>query len=171
MKLSTLVALCALTFTHFQLASSANSQQDKVHDKQKPAPVIIKFNAHSMHAGDFQARRSKDRGLELKIKQQGIDAAFTEWMQRDHPFIFAKECVKQVGEIAIHFKSTNHMIDFDKQLTKHPDLRLSAEKYGHDIAFAEWLRAEHPDVYRAHFNIKAPKKPDTKGDHSAMKHK
>ncbi len=84
--------------------------------------------------------------------------AFTEWMQRDHPYIFASECVKQTGEIANEFKSTPHMLDFDKLMEKRSDLRIQADKYGHDVAFAEWLRTEHPDIYLQHFGVKAPKK-------------
>ena len=129
----------------------------------KPAPVIIKFQAHAMHANDFQVRRSKDRSLEWKIKQQGLDVAFTEWMQRDHPYIFAKECIKQVGELAIAYKDTPHMLEFDKLIEKRADLRIQADKYGHDVAFAEWLRTERPDVYREHFGIKPGKNANRHG--------
>ena len=87
-------------------------------------------------------------------------------MQRDHGYVFAKECVKQVGEIATLYKGTNHMVDFDSLLSKRTDLRLSAEKCGHEVAFAEWLRTERPDVYRQHFgrekNKQVLKKKDDK---------
>ena len=45
------------------------------------------------------------------------------------------------------------MLDFDKLVEKRSDLRLQAAKYGHDVAFAEWLRTEHPDIYLRHFGI------------------
>ena len=150
--------LGALALTLSLLGSAAYAQDQKKPDKVKPAPVIIRFQAHSMHANDFQVARSKHREIELQIKQKGMDVAFTEWMQRDHPYVFAKECVRQVGEIATEFKSTNHMLEFDKLIEKRADLRIQADKYGHDVAFAEWLRTERPDVYREHFGIKTARK-------------
>ena len=152
------LSLSALTLASIVLGSAVYAQDDKRPDKTKPAPVIIRFQAHSMHANDFQVARSKHREIELEIKQKGMDAAFTEWMQRDHPYIFAKECVKQVGAIAAEFKSTNHMLEFDKLIEKRADLRIQADKYGHDVAFAEWLRKERPDVYREHSGIKPQKR-------------
>jgi hypothetical protein len=151
-----LAALCAVATTVALLNMPARAQVDSKH--VKPAPVIVRFQAHSMHANDFQTARSKHREIELQIKQKGMDVAFTEWMQRDHPFIFAKECVRQVGEIATEFKSTNHMLDFDKLIEKRGDLRIQANKYGHDVAFAEWLRTERPELYREHFGIKPARK-------------
>jgi hypothetical protein len=128
--------------------------------KKEPAPIIIRAQAHRAHFPDFQVRLNKDRSLAAEVKKKGIDVAFTEWMQRDHPYIFATMCAKQVGEIATEFKSTPHMGDFDTLLGKRSDLRLKAEKYGHDVAFAEWLRTERPDIYRQHFGIKPDKKSD-----------
>ena len=151
-------ALAALTFLGVVAVCAAYAQDERKHGKPKPAPVIIRFQAHSMAANDFQVARSKHREIELQIKQKGVDVAFTEWMQRDHPYIFAKECVRQVGEIATEFKSTDHMLDFDKLLEKRGDLRIQADKYGHDVAFAEWLRTERPDTYREHFGIKSDAK-------------
>ena len=148
-------ALCALTAASILLGSSAYAQDEKRPEKIKPTPVIIRFQAHSMSANDFQVARSKHREIELQIKQKGMDVAFTEWMQRDHPFVFAKECIRHVGEIATEFKSTDHMLDFDKLIEKRADLRIQADKYGHDVAFAEWLRTERPDTYREHFGIKS----------------
>jgi len=147
------IALGALILTASLLGSPVHAQDDKKPDNIKPAPVVIRFAAHRAHANDFMVRRNKDRSIEFAIKNKGIDVAYTEWMQRDHPFIFAKECVKEVGGIATSFKSTNHMLDFDVLLSKRSDLRLEANKYGHDIAFAEWLRKERPDVYRHHFGL------------------
>ena len=164
MKLILSAVLCALALTVTLFGPAAHAQDDTKPAKTKPAPVIIRFQAHSMHANDFQIRRSKDRSLEQKIKKEGIDVAFTEWMQRDHPFIFAKECVKQVGEMATEFKSTSHMIDFDTLMEKRPNLRVQANKYGHDVAFAEWLRTERPDVYREHFGLDKNNKPIKKND-------
>ena len=158
MKNFKFAALCALAITAIPFSTFAHAQDKKDDVKLKPAPIILRFNAHSMHANDFQVRRSRDRILELNIKRKGIDVAFTEWMQRDHPYVFAKECVSQVGEIATDYKSTNHMLDFDKLIEKRPDLRIQADKYGHDVAFAEWLRTERPDVYRQHFGQDKTKK-------------
>lgn len=154
MKKGMFAALCALTVIGLPFASAAHAASDKDPAKVKPTPVIIRFQAHSMHANDFQTARSKHREIELQIKSKGMDAAFTEWMQRDHPYVFAKECVKQVGEMAIEYKDTPHMLDFDKLIEKRADLRIQADKYGHDVAFAEWLRTERPDVYRLHYGIK-----------------
>ena len=151
MKSRNTTALWALTIAMTLFGSASQAQKDKDTVKVKPAPIILRFNAHSMHANDFQVRRSKERTLELEIKRKGIDVAFTEWMQRDHPYIFAKECVSQVGEIATDYKSTNHMFDFDKLIEKRPDLRIQANKYGHDVAFAEWLRTERPRCLQATF--------------------
>ena len=151
-------ALCALTVTGLPFASSAHAAADKDSSKIKPAPIIIHYQAHSMHANDFQVARSKNRGIELQIKSKGMDVAFTEWMQRDHPYVFAKECVRQVGGMAVEYKDTPHMLEFDKLIEKRADLRIQADKYGHDVAFAEWLRAERPDVYREHFGIKTAKR-------------
>ena len=148
-------ALCALTVASFVSGSAAYAQDDRKRENIKPAPVVIRFQTHSMNANDFQVARSKHREIELQIKQKGMDVAFTEWMQRDHPYVFAHECVKQVGEISNEFKSTNHMLEFDKLIEKRGDLRIQADKYGHDVAFAEWLRTEHPDIYRAHFGVRA----------------
>ena len=171
MKLLPFAAICALTITSAPFGAIVHAQGENESVKKKPAPVILRLNAHSMHANDFQVARSKHREIEIQIKQKGMDVAFTEWMQRDHPYIFAKECVKQVGEIAVEYKSTPHMLDFDKLIEKRGDLRIQADKYGHDVAFAEWLRTERPDVYREHFGIKAHRtkksienKPESKGD-------
>ena len=156
----------ALALTGSLLGSTAFAQEGEKPAKPSPAPIIIRFRAHAMGANDFQVRRSKDRSLEADIKNKGMDVAYTEWMQRDHPYIFAKECIKQVGEVAREFKSTNHMIDFDNLLPKRADLRMQASKYGHDVAFAEWLRTERPDTYRHHFGLD-PNKPTRKdGDKS-----
>ena len=158
MKNFKFAALCALALTATPLGSFAHAQDKKDEVKPKPAPITIRFNAHSMHANDFQVRRSRDRILELKIKQQGLDRTYTEWMQRDHPYIFAEECIKQTAEIAKEFKSTSHMLEFDKLIEKRGDLRIQADKYGHDVAFAEWLRTEHPNLYLEHFGVKPGKK-------------
>ena len=159
-------ALCTLALTGLLSSSVAYAQDGDKPAKPTPAPIVIRYRAHTMNANDFQIRRSKDRSLEAEIKSKGIDVAFTEWMQRDHPYMFARECVKQVGEAAHEFKSTTHMLDFDKQLEKRPDLRLQANKYGHDVAFAEWLRTERPDIYRQHFGLNPNKiaKKDSKAD-------
>ena len=157
-------ALCALTLAGSLLGAAVFAQDETKPGKIKPAPVIVRFQAHSMHANDFQVARSKNRMIELEIKQKGVDVAFTEWMQRNHPYVFAKECVRQVGEIAVAFKSTPHMLEFDKLIEKRGDLRIQADKYGHDVAFAEWLRTEHPDLYREHFGIK----PDAKMHRDTM---
>jgi hypothetical protein len=155
---------CIAVITTTLLSRPVFAQDNK--KPVKPAPVIIRLGAHAMHANDFQVRRNKDRSLEGEIQRKGVDVAYTEWMQRDHPFIFATECVKQVGEIATTFKSTDHMIDFDLLMQKRSDLRLQAEKYGHDVAFAEWLRTERPNIYRQHFgldkNNRPMKKPNKK---------
>lgn len=171
MKLRLMAALSVLVLSMTLSGSAAHAQNETKPAKTKPAPVIIRLNAHAMHANDFQVRRNKDRSLEAEIRKKGLDVAFTEWMQRDHPFIFAKECVKQVGALATEFKSTPHMGEFDALLAKRSDLRLQAEKYGHDVAFAEWLRKERPDIYRQHFGLDKNNKPikkngktDKKGD-------
>ena len=159
-------ALCTLALTSALLGSAAYAQDGDKSAKSAPAPIIIRYRAHAMNANDFQVRRSKDRSLEADINKKGIDLAFTEWMQRDHPYVFAKECIKQTGEVAHEYKSTTHMLDFDKLLEKRPDLRLQANKYGHDVAFAEWLRTERPDIYRQHFGLDPKKlaKKDIKAD-------
>ena len=166
MKRILYLTLCTLALTSALLGSVAYAQDGDTPAKPTPAPIIIRFNAHAMGANDFQVRRSKDRSLEADIKSKGMDVAYTEWMQRDHPYLFAKECVKQVGEVAHEFKSTTHMVDFDNLLPKRPDLRLQASKYGRDVAFAEWLRTERPDVYRQHFGLDPNKtaKKDSKTD-------
>lgn len=171
MKRTLSAAFCALALTVTLFHPVVHAQDETKPANLKPAPVIIRLNAHSMHASNFQVRRNKDRSLEAEIKKKGLDVAFTEWMQRDHPFIFAKECVKQVGALATEFKNTPHMGDFDTLMTKRSDLRLQAEKYGHDVAFAEWLRKERPDIYRQHFGLDKNNKPikkngktDKKGD-------
>ena len=153
MKRALSAAFAATMLTGALALSLANTPPDT-----KPAPVIIHATAHTAHFGDFKTRLSKDRSLALEVQKKGIDVAFTEWMQRDHPYIFAAECVKHAGDIATEFKSTNHMLDFDTLLAKRADLKLKADKYGHDVAFAEWLRTERPDVYRQHFGIKPDKK-------------
>lgn len=156
----------ALALSSALLGSVAHAQEGDKPAKPAPAPSIIRFNAHAMNANDFQIRRSKDRSLEAEIKNKGMNLAFTEWMQRDHHYIFAKECIKQTGEVAREFKSTTHMIDFDNLLPKRADLRMQANKYGHDVAFAEWLRTERPDTYRHHFGLdpNKPTKKDSKAD-------
>ena len=159
MKTKLAIALCALAMSVFPMGSTTFAQDNKDVAQLKSAPIIIRFKAHSMHSNDFNVRRSKDRSIESEIQRKGIDVAYTEWMQRDHPFIFAKECVKQIGEMSKEYKSTAHMEDFDSLLTKRTDLRLSAEKYGHDVAFAEWLRKERPEVYREHFGLDKNNKP------------
>lgn len=157
---SGLKALCfsAALLGSIPLGSAAYAQDEKKPENITPSPVIIRYQGHSMNANDFQVARSKHRNIELDIKKKGMDVAYTEWMQRDHPYIFATVCSKEVTELNTGFKSTNHMQDFDKLIEKRGDLRIQADKYGHDVAFAEWLRTERPDVYRAHFGLK----PDVK---------
>jgi hypothetical protein len=157
-RFRTLIAL-ALFFAILGAGTQGADAQTNKKQTAKPAPVIIKANAHAMHFSDFQVRRNRDRSLELEIKRKGLDVAFTEWMQRDHPYVFATVCSKQIGQIATEFKSTPHMSDFETLLGKRSDLRLKAEKYGHDVAFAEWLRTERPDTYRQHFGLGADNKP------------
>lgn len=70
--------------------------------------------------------------------------------------------------MAREFKSTTHMLDFDKLLEKRPDLRAQTNKYGHDVAFAEWLRTERSDIYRQHFGLD-PNKPTRKDNKSDKK--
>ena len=152
-------ALGAFALTLSLFASGAYAQISGASGAQKPAPVIVRFHAHGMGANDFQVARSKHREIELEIKKKGIDLAFTEWMQRDHPYVFARECVKENADMITDFKSTNHMEDFDALLPKRTDLRLNSNKYGHDVAFAEWLRTERPDVYRAHFGLDKDNRP------------
>lgn len=154
----TLIAL-ALFFAMTGGGTQETKAQTNKNENKKPAPVIIQAQAHAMHFSDFQVRRNRDRGLEAEIKKKGLDVAFTEWMMRDHPYVFATVCAKQVGQIAAKFKSTPHMGDFETLLGKRSDLRLKAEKYGHDVAFAEWLRTERPDIYRQHFGLGPDNKP------------
>jgi hypothetical protein len=170
MKRSLYAALGAFALAGICTGSLTSAQTDqKSNDKPTSPPVIIHATAHTAHFNDFQIRRSKDRSLETQIQEKGMDVAFTEWMQRDHPYIFAKECVKEVGAMASEFKTTNHMLDFDTLLQKRTDLRLQAEKYGHDVAFAEWLRTERPEVYRAHFGLDANNKPIKKNGMTSKK--
>jgi len=157
--------LCALALTATLLGLTGFRPPVEKPEKPIPAPVIVRFQAHSAHANDFIVRRSKDRGLESEIRNKGLDVAYTDWMRRDHPYVFASECIKDAGKIATAFKSTNHMVDFDKLIEKRADLRQSATRLGHDVAFADWLRTEHPDVYRQHFGLDAhnrPIKPESK---------
>ena len=164
MKRSLSLTLCAAALFTALIPAVTHAQNDKSQDKPKPAPVLIHATAHRAHFNDFQLRRSKDRSLETEIKNKGLDVAFTNWMRKDHPHIFATECIKQAGEMAVEFKSTNHMVDFDNLLAKRSDLRSSAAKIGHDAAFAEWLRTERPDTYREHFGLDKNNKPIQKND-------
>lgn len=157
-RMSSLLAL-ALSFALIGGGTQATNAQTKKIGTATPPPVIVKADAHAMHFNDFQVRRNKDRALEAEIKKKGLDVVFTEWMMRDHPYVFATMCSKQVGQIATKFKNTPHMGDFDALLSKRSDLRLKAEKYGHDVAFAEWLRTERPDIYRQHFGLGPDNKP------------
>ena len=43
----------------------------------------------------------------------------------------------------------NH-VDFVARSSKRADLRANISRRGLDVAFTEWLRAEHPHVYRQH---------------------
>lgn len=43
----------------------------------------------------------------------------------------------------------NH-VDFVARSSKRADLRANIARKGLDSAFTEWLRAEHPHVYRQH---------------------
>lgn len=142
----------------FSLMGSAVEAQS---GKEAP-PIIIRASAHAMHFNDFQVRRNRDRSLEAEVKNKGLDRAFTEWMMRDHPYLFAAGCIKQAGALAKEFKSSTHMSDFDALLAKRSDLRLNAEKFGHNAAFAEWLRTERPDTYRQHFGLDKQNKPISK---------
>src|SRR5262249_41877454 len=107
MKRTLRMALSAVTPVGVLSTPFAFAQTDKKpSDKPKPAPIIIKATAHTAHFNDFQIRRSKDRSLDAEVKKKGLDVAFTEWMQKDHPSVFKAECVKQTGEIATEYKST-----------------------------------------------------------------
>ncbi|MCW3052857.1 MAG: hypothetical protein JWN14_2027 [Chthonomonadales bacterium] len=164
MKRSHSLSLYTVALLGALCAPIAHAQKNPSPEKPKPAPVIIRATRHAAHFNDFQIRRSKDRSLEAEIKNKGLDLAFTEWMQRDHPQMFQTECIKQAPGIAAEFKSTTHMVDFDKLIEKRPDLRLAVAKKGHDAAFTEWLRTEHPDLYRRHFGLDANNKPIHKSD-------
>lgn len=152
-------ALIALTLALTAHGSSVSAQDEHKPANVKVAPIIIRLDAHSMNANDFQIARSKHREIEGEIRRKGVDLAFTEWMQRDHPYIFAKECIKHAGDIAVEFKSTNQMVDFENILPKRSDLRMNVDKYGSDVAFAEWLRTERPGIYRKHFGLDENNRP------------
>ncbi len=54
MKITVFAALCALVITATPFGSIAHAQDDKDTGKAKPAPVIVRYNAHAMGANDFQ---------------------------------------------------------------------------------------------------------------------
>lgn len=146
-------AACVLTLLVALSGSTVDAQSNAPAKRVKPAPIIIKFDKHSAHAVDFMVRRNKDRSLDAEIAKKGLDLAFTEWMQKDHPFVFGESCFNQVGELAKDYRDTRHMTDFDALVANRTDLHDQVDRYGHDVAFAEWFRRERPDAYRKHFGL------------------
>ncbi len=114
---------------------------------------IIRAKDHPMHGNVFSSRLSKNAYWRAEITRKGYDVAFNEWMKQDHPFEYATYCTREAKKVAAAFKNTEHYTEFNALLSKRPDLRSEVQSLGFDVTFADWLRREHPDLYRKHFKI------------------
>jgi hypothetical protein len=50
--------------------------------------------------------------------------------------------------VTIHAQGNAYFTDFIARSSKRGDLRVNMASKGIDVAFTEWLKAEHPDAYR-----------------------
>ncbi len=117
-----------------------------------PGPIILAKN-HPTHAKMFASRLPHDAYWRKEVRRKGYDVAFNGWMQQDHPFEYAHYCIEESNEVVTVFKNTEHYHQFDALLPKRADLRSEVKSLGFDTAFADWLRREHPDLYRQHFGL------------------
>lgn len=153
MKRSLYAALAALylmgTLVVLPLRSSA---QDANTNNVKEQQFLIRLGLHETHLGEFKKRLSEDARLRREAQRRGQAPVFAEWMQREHTLHYAAACVRMAKTVAEKFKGTKPMADFDKLLSKRADLRQAVERLGHEVVFADWLRAERPKVYAKLFD-------------------
>jgi len=55
--------------------------------RQTASAPILQAQGHPMHVNFFNAS-SKRSDLRLRTIKQGVDAAFTQWLQEEHPHIY-----------------------------------------------------------------------------------
>jgi hypothetical protein len=72
------------------------------------------------------------------------------WMMRDHPWLYAESCIKMTTAIYQHCRHTQAMSEFASAADKNAEIRASVQADGYDVAFVDWLRTAHPDVYKEH---------------------
>lgn len=139
------------------------SAQGSVTNNVKEQQFLIRLGLHESHLGEFKKRLSEDARLRSEAQREGQDAAFAEWMRQAHPELYAFSCLRMAKMVAEKFKGTKHMADFDALLSKRADLRQAVERLGHEVIFADWLRAERPKVYAKLFdaNLSPPKRKQT----------
>jgi len=111
-------------------------------------PIVIHYDKHSAHAQKFTAVQGKSSYWRAEERKKGIDIAFTEWMQVDHPWEFSALCVKTAGEAKKKVEHTGHIAEFQALAAKRADLKASIAAAGFDAAFLDWLRTAHPDSYK-----------------------
>jgi len=82
--------LVALTFTGSMTpAPTARTVPAKttVAARQTASAPVIRATGHPMHVNFFNAS-SKRSDLRLRTFKQGVDVAFTQWLQEEHPHIY-----------------------------------------------------------------------------------
>ncbi|HEY3333525.1 MAG TPA: hypothetical protein VGK19_26065 [Capsulimonadaceae bacterium] len=121
--------------------------------------IMITQSRHAAHSAQFDAAAAKDAAIRADIQKLGTDVAFTKWMQRNHPYVYAAACAKNAQLITAHCKHTNLMSEFDSLANKHADIGAAVKAEGYDAAFVDWLRANHPAEYAEHLTAVAATKP------------
>lgn len=115
---------------------------------------IIRAKDHPMHGTVFSSRLNKSGYWRSETQRKGYDVAFNEWMKQDHPYEYATYCTQEAKKIATAFKGTERYAEFNALLPKRQDLRSEVQSLGFDVTFADWLREEHPALYRKQLGIK-----------------
>jgi hypothetical protein len=164
-SITTLLSMVAATsYIPSATAQSRDTQNNNVKEQQ----FLLRARLHEAHLIEFQNAAKRDPQLNSEIRREGLDAAFTDWMRREHPYLFAYSCVQLARQIAADFKSTRHWRDFQALLARRPDMREEAERLGTDAVFADWLRREHPSVYQQRIHA-LNDDPTTRGAKAASK--
>ena len=146
MRLTTLLAALILSVVTLALASAAFADTAM-------APLMVMSQKNDpAHASVFNAKASKDASLRAEIATEVSDTAFTMWMMRDHPYLYAASCVKIAHGIYQHCKQTQAMTEFGSIAIKRADIKAAVHAEGYDVAFVDWLWATHPDLYKQHLS-------------------
>ena len=96
------------------------------------------------HMADFQSILPKRSDLKAEVARKGLDAAFLDWLKKEHPGDYAAHA--KLAAVVGSGLSGPYAQEFLSVLEKRSDLRTAVAKRGTLAVYAEWLRREHPDA-------------------------